>query len=68
MALLLIKLGLGASCLADDMGGSVINKTIQVISLLLVLKQNGGPRQQPKQSLGVAPVEGVERRRRGFKK
>jgi non-specific serine/threonine protein kinase len=45
---LLAKLGLGA-CLADDMG---LGKTIQVISLLLVLKKQGGG----KPSLLVAPA------------
>jgi SNF2 family DNA or RNA helicase len=45
---LLARLGLGA-CLADDMG---LGKTIQVLSLLLVLKQQG--RRKP--SLLVAPA------------
>jgi superfamily II DNA or RNA helicase len=47
---LLARLGLGA-CLADDMG---LGKTIQVLALLLVLKQqrNG----QPQPSLLVAPA------------
>ena len=46
---LLAKLGLGA-CLADDMG---LGKTIQVLSLLAVLKRQGGPLQP---SLLVAPA------------
>lgn len=47
---LLVKLGLGA-CLADDMG---LGKTIQILALLLVLKdQTGGPREP---SLLVAPA------------
>ncbi|HLM98518.1 MAG TPA: DEAD/DEAH box helicase [Bryobacteraceae bacterium] len=47
---LLAKLGLGA-CLADDMG---MGKTIQVLSLLLVLKRQTNGKQQP--SLLVAPA------------
>ena len=47
---LLGKLGLGA-CLADDMG---LGKTIQVLSLLAVLKRQGGTTSQP--SLLVAPA------------
>jgi len=47
---LLAKLGLGA-CLADDMG---LGKTMQVLSLLLVLKRQGGAKPQP--SLLVAPA------------
>ena len=47
---LLARLGLGA-CLADDMG---LGKTIQVISLLLVLKEQGGADGKP--SLLVAPA------------
>jgi len=47
---LLAKLGLGA-CLADDMG---MGKTIQVLSLLLVLKGQTNGKQQP--SLLVAPA------------
>jgi hypothetical protein len=47
---LLAKLGLGA-CLADDMG---MGKTIQVLSLLLVLKRETIGKQQP--SLLVAPA------------
>ena len=35
---LVSQLGLGAGCLADDMG---LGKTIQVLALLLVLKQQG---------------------------
>src|ERR1700751_5475284 len=46
---LLAKLGLGA-CLADDMG---MGKTIQVLSLLLVLKRQANGDRQP--SLLVAP-------------
>jgi non-specific serine/threonine protein kinase len=45
---LLNRLGLGA-CLADDMG---LGKTIQVLALLLVLKQEGG-HQPPKRSTSV---------------
>jgi superfamily II DNA or RNA helicase len=40
---LLARLGLGA-CLADDMG---LGKTIQVLSLMLVLKTEGGERRKP---------------------
>ncbi len=47
---LLTTLGLGA-CLADDMG---LGKTIQVLALLLVLKQQAGGKPQP--SLLVAPA------------
>jgi superfamily II DNA or RNA helicase len=47
---LLARLGLGA-CLADDMG---LGKTIQVLSLLLVLKSEGGERRKP--CLLVAPA------------
>ncbi len=47
---LLARLGLGA-CLADDMG---LGKTIQVLSLLLVLKEQGTGRR--KSSLLVAPA------------
>ena len=47
---LLAKLGLGA-CLADDMG---MGKTIQVLSLLLVLKRQTNGKPQP--SLLVAPA------------
>jgi superfamily II DNA or RNA helicase len=47
---LLARLGLGA-CLADDMG---LGKTIQVLSLLLVLRQQAGPKRKP--SLLVAPA------------
>ena len=47
---LLARLGLGA-CLADDMG---LGKTIQVLSLLLVLKEQGASK--PKPSLLVAPA------------
>ena len=47
---LLSKLGLGA-CLADDMG---LGKTLQVLSLLAVLKRQGGDAQRP--SLLVAPA------------
>ena len=46
---LLTRLGLGA-CLADDMG---LGKTIQILALLLVLRQQGG-RARP--SLLVAPA------------
>ncbi len=49
---LLAKLGLGA-CLADDMG---LGKTIQVLSLLLVLKNQGDGRLAGKPSLLVAPA------------
>src|ERR1700729_1140200 len=45
---LLAKLGLGA-CLADDMG---LGKTIQILSLLLVLRNQG----KPEPSLLVAPA------------
>ncbi len=44
------SLGLGA-CLADDMG---LGKTIQVLSLLVTLKENGGEDQRP--SLLVLPA------------
>jgi non-specific serine/threonine protein kinase len=47
---LLARLGLGA-CLADDMG---LGKTIQVLSLMLVLKSEGGERRKP--CLLVAPA------------
>jgi non-specific serine/threonine protein kinase len=47
---LLARLGLGA-CLADDMG---LGKTIQVLSLLLVLKEQGAGKRKP--SLLVAPA------------
>jgi hypothetical protein len=47
---LLHKLGLGA-CLADDMG---LGKTIQVLALLLVLREQGAG--QPRASLLVAPA------------
>jgi non-specific serine/threonine protein kinase len=47
---LLARLGFGA-CLADDMG---LGKTIQVLSLMLVLKSEGGERCKP--SLLVAPA------------
>jgi len=47
---LLARLGLGA-CLADDMG---LGKTIQVLSLLLVLKEQGTGTRKP--SLLVAPA------------
>jgi non-specific serine/threonine protein kinase len=47
---LLARLGLGA-CLADDMG---LGKTIQVLSLLLVLKEQGAGQRKP--SLLVAPA------------
>ena len=47
---LLARLGLGA-CLADDMG---LGKTIQVLSLLLVLKEQGAGKRNP--SLLVAPA------------
>ncbi len=47
---LLARLGLGA-CLADDMG---LGKTIQVLSLLLVLKEQGTGKRSP--SLLVAPA------------
>ena len=47
---LLHKLGLGA-CLADDMG---LGKTIQVLALLLVLREQAGT--QPRTSLLVAPA------------
>jgi superfamily II DNA or RNA helicase len=47
---LLVRLGLGA-CLADDMG---LGKTIQVLSLLLVLKEQGAGKR--KSSLLVAPA------------
>jgi non-specific serine/threonine protein kinase len=47
---LLHKLGLGA-CLADDMG---LGKTIQVLALLLVLREQAGA--QPRASLLVAPA------------
>jgi non-specific serine/threonine protein kinase len=47
---LLSKLGLGA-CLADDMG---LGKTIQVLALLLVLKQEN--KNAPRPSLLVAPA------------
>ena len=47
---LLARLGLGA-CLADDMG---LGKTIQVLSLLLVLKEQGIGKRKP--SLLVAPA------------
>jgi superfamily II DNA or RNA helicase len=47
---LLARLGLGA-CLADDMG---LGKTIQVLSLLLVLKQQGEAAHKP--SLLVTPA------------
>jgi superfamily II DNA or RNA helicase len=47
---LLARLGLGA-CLADDMG---LGKTIQVLSLMLVLKGEGGERRKP--CLLVAPA------------
>ena len=47
---LLARLGLGA-CLADDMG---LGKTIQVLSLMLVLKGEGGKRRKP--CLLVAPA------------
>jgi len=47
---LLARLGLGA-CLADDMG---LGKTIQVLSLLLVLKEQGAGKR--KSSLLVAPA------------
>ena len=47
---LLTKLGLGA-CLADDMG---LGKTIQVLALLLVLKQEQADKRRP--SLLVAPA------------
>ncbi len=47
---LFTRLGLGA-CLADDMG---LGKTIQVLSLLLVLKNEGSGRRKP--SLLVAPA------------
>ena len=47
---LLVRLGLGA-CLADDMG---LGKTIQVLSLLLVLKEQGAGKRKP--SLLVAPA------------
>ncbi|MFW6158682.1 MAG: DEAD/DEAH box helicase [Planctomycetota bacterium] len=46
----LSQLGLGA-CLADDMG---LGKTIQVLSLLLALKESGGPDAKP--SLLVLPA------------
>jgi superfamily II DNA or RNA helicase len=51
---LLSRLGLGA-CLADDMG---LGKTIQVLSLLLVLKKEGGKEAgaRRKPSLLVAPA------------
>jgi superfamily II DNA or RNA helicase len=47
---LLTRLGLGA-CLADDMG---LGKTIQILSLLLVLKNEGASKRKP--SLLVAPA------------
>ena len=47
---LLVKLGLGA-CLADDMG---LGKTIQILALLLVLKDQTGGSREP--SLLVAPA------------
>lgn len=47
---LLTRLGLGA-CLADDMG---LGKTIQVIALLLLLKQEAGSHRKP--SLLVVPA------------
>ena len=47
---LLARLGLGA-CLADDMG---LGKTIQVLALLLVLKEQGVGKRKP--SLLVAPA------------
>jgi SNF2 family DNA or RNA helicase len=47
---LLARLGLGA-CLADDMG---LGKTIQILSLLLVLKEQGTGKGKP--SLLVAPA------------
>jgi non-specific serine/threonine protein kinase len=47
---LLTKLGLGA-CLADDMG---LGKTVQVLSLLLALKNQGDGQRQP--NLLVAPA------------
>jgi superfamily II DNA or RNA helicase len=47
---LLARLGLGA-CLADDMG---LGKTIQVLALLLVLKQQSADNRKP--SLLVAPA------------
>ena len=47
---LLHKLGLGA-CLADDMG---LGKTIEVLALLLVLREQAGA--QPRASLLVAPA------------
>jgi hypothetical protein len=47
---LLARLGLGA-CLADDMG---LGKTIQILALLLVLKQQGNG--DPRPSLLVAPA------------
>lgn len=47
---LLARLGLGA-CLADDMG---LGKTIQVLSLLLVLREQGAGKRKP--SLLVAPA------------
>ena len=49
---LLARLGLGA-CLADDMG---LGKTIQVLALLLALKEEGGGHTARRTSLLVAPA------------
>src|SRR5262249_5299728 len=50
--LLLNRLGLGA-CLADDMG---LGKTIQVLGLLLALKERAGPHHRPGPALLVVPA------------
>ncbi|MGH7317602.1 MAG: DEAD/DEAH box helicase, partial [Candidatus Rokuibacteriota bacterium] len=49
---LLHRLGLGA-CLADDMG---LGKTIQVLALLLALKERPGPARDRKPALLVVPA------------
>jgi hypothetical protein len=63
---LLTKLGLGA-CLADDMG---LGKTIQVLALLLVLKQEQArirsSRSQPAGGAGLAAGQLGRRKRRAF--